>query len=72
VLARIGPRTVFGSPMRLAVVGTSGEWLAVISAALDNRVRGFVHRAKVRLLHVPVSLEVERETPLRARVLRIL
>jgi len=60
VLARIGPRTIFGSPIRLAVVGTTGEWLAVISAALGNRVRGFVHRSKVRLLHVPVSLEVDR------------
>jgi lipoprotein-anchoring transpeptidase ErfK/SrfK len=62
VLARIGPRTVFGSPVRLAVVGTSGEWLAVISAALGNRVRGFVHTSKVRLLHVPVSLEVDRSS----------
>jgi lipoprotein-anchoring transpeptidase ErfK/SrfK len=62
VLARVGPRTVFGSPMRLAVVGTSGEWLAVISAALGNRVRGYVHGSKVRLVHVPVSLEVDRSS----------
>jgi hypothetical protein len=67
VLARVGPRTVFGSPMRLAVIGTSGEWLAVISAALGNRVRGFVHRSKVRLVHVPVSLEVD----LSSRWLRV-
>ena len=59
VLARVGARTVFGSPMRLAVVGTSGEWLAVISAALGNRIRGFVHRSKVSLVHDPFSLEVD-------------
>jgi lipoprotein-anchoring transpeptidase ErfK/SrfK len=67
VLTRVGSRTVFGSPMTLAVVGTSGEWLAVISAALGNRVRGFVHRSKVRLVHVPVSLEVD----LSSRWLRV-
>lgn len=60
VLARVGRRTIFGSPARLAVVGESGDWLAVISAALDNQVRGFVHRSKVRLTHVPFSLEVDR------------
>jgi lipoprotein-anchoring transpeptidase ErfK/SrfK len=53
--------------MRLAIVGTSGEWLAVISAALGNRVRGFVHLSKVRLVHVPVSLEVD----LSSRWLRV-
>lgn len=62
VLARVGPRTVFGSPMRLAIVGTSGEWFAVISAALRNHVRGFVHRSKVRLQHVPLALEVDRSS----------
>jgi lipoprotein-anchoring transpeptidase ErfK/SrfK len=67
VLARVAARTVFGSPMRLAVVGESGEWLAVISAALGNRVRGFVHRSKVRLVHDPFSLEVD----LSARWVRV-
>jgi lipoprotein-anchoring transpeptidase ErfK/SrfK len=62
VLARVGTRTLFGSPTRLAVVGESGEWLAVISAALDNQIRGFVHRSKVRLAHVPVSVEVDRSS----------
>jgi lipoprotein-anchoring transpeptidase ErfK/SrfK len=60
IVARVGPHTVFGSPTRLAVVGESGDWLAVISAALGNRVRGFVHRSRVRLLHDPYSLEVDR------------
>src|SRR5262245_15714898 len=61
ILARAGPRTVFGSPMRLAVVGASGNWLAVISAALGgNRVRGFVYRPSVDLVHDPYSLEIDR------------
>jgi lipoprotein-anchoring transpeptidase ErfK/SrfK len=60
VLARVGTRTVYGSPNRLAVVGASGEWLAVISAALGNRVRGYVPRTRVRLVHVQYSLEVDR------------
>jgi lipoprotein-anchoring transpeptidase ErfK/SrfK len=62
ILARVGPRTVFGSPTRLAVVGESSEWLAVISAALGNRVRGFVHRSKVELVHVPYAIEIDRST----------
>jgi lipoprotein-anchoring transpeptidase ErfK/SrfK len=60
VFARVGARTVFGTPTRLAVVGSSGEWLAVVSAALGNRVRGFVHRSLVNLVHDPFSLEIDR------------
>jgi lipoprotein-anchoring transpeptidase ErfK/SrfK len=59
ILARVGSRTEFGSPMRLAVVGESGDWLTVISAKLGNRVRGFVLRSNVRLEHVPLSVEVD-------------
>ena len=62
ILARVGARTVFGSPPRLAVVGESGDWLAVISAKLGNRVRGFVLRSNVRVVHVPVSVEVDRSS----------
>ena len=62
VLARVGPRTAFGSPPRLAVVGESGDWLAVISAKLGNRVRGFVLRSNVRLVHVPFSVEVDQSS----------
>ena len=64
ILARIGTRTEFGSPTRLAVVGESGDWLAVISSVLGNRVRGFVLRSNVRLAHVPVSVEIDRSTRL--------
>ena len=60
ILARVGARTSFGSPTRLAVLGSAGDWLVVIPEALGNRVRGFVHRSKVRLVHVPFSLEVDR------------
>jgi lipoprotein-anchoring transpeptidase ErfK/SrfK len=60
VLARVRKRTLFGSPTRLAVVGESGDWLAVISATLGNRVRGYVRRVHVRLTHDPYSLEVDR------------
>jgi lipoprotein-anchoring transpeptidase ErfK/SrfK len=60
VLARLPARTIFGSPMRLAVVGESGDWLAVISAVLGNHARGFVHRSKVDLAHDPYSLEIDR------------
>jgi lipoprotein-anchoring transpeptidase ErfK/SrfK len=59
VLVRVGVRTEFGSPTKLAVVGNSGDWLAVISPALGNRVRGYVRRDRVRIAHDPYSLEVD-------------
>src|SRR5215211_2390678 len=60
IITRVGARTSFGSPTRLAVLGSVGDWLVVIPEALGNRVRGFVHRSKVRLVHDPFSLEVDR------------
>jgi lipoprotein-anchoring transpeptidase ErfK/SrfK len=62
VLARVGSRTEFGSPTRLAVVGEIGGWLAVISPMMGNRVRGFVQRSNVRLVHVAMSVEVDLST----------
>jgi L,D-transpeptidase-like protein len=59
ILARVRPRTEFRSPTRLAVVGESGDWLAVISSKLGNRTRGFVLRSDVRLKHVPFSVELD-------------
>jgi lipoprotein-anchoring transpeptidase ErfK/SrfK len=59
ILTRVGSRTEFGSPTRLAVVGQSGDWLAVISPKLGNRTRGFVLRSDVRLTHVPFSVELD-------------
>lgn len=67
VLTRVRMRTVFGSPMRLAVLGESGDWLGVISPKLGNRVRGYVRRSDVDLVHNPFSLEVD----LSARVLTV-
>jgi lipoprotein-anchoring transpeptidase ErfK/SrfK len=67
ILARAPARTVFGSPTRLAVLRESGDWLAVISARLGNRVRGYVYRPQVDLTHDPYSLEVDRS----ARVLTV-
>jgi lipoprotein-anchoring transpeptidase ErfK/SrfK len=64
ILARVGARTVFGSPTRLAVVGQSGDWLAVISGKLGNHVRGYVFRPQVDLTHDPYSLEVDRSARL--------
>lgn len=64
ILARARMRTVFGSPMRLAVVRESGDWLAVISAKLGNRVRGYVFRPRVGLVHDAFSLEVDRSARL--------
>jgi lipoprotein-anchoring transpeptidase ErfK/SrfK len=60
VLTRVRARTALGSPTRVAVLSDAGEWLVVIPEALGNRVRGFVHRSKVRLVHDPFSLEVDR------------
>ena len=59
ILTRVGSRTEFGSPTRLAVVGESGDWLAVISSKLGNRTRGFVLRSDIRLTHVPFSVELD-------------
>jgi lipoprotein-anchoring transpeptidase ErfK/SrfK len=64
ILARARTKTVFGSPTRLAVLGESRDWLAVISAKLGNRVRGYVYRRKVDLVHDPYSLEVDRSARL--------
>ena len=64
ILARARTRTVFGSPTRLAVLRESGDWLAVISARLGNRVRGYVFRPDVDLVHDAFSLEVDRSARL--------
>jgi lipoprotein-anchoring transpeptidase ErfK/SrfK len=44
------------------VVGEIGGWLAVISPMMGNRVRGFVQRSNVRLVHVAMSVEVDLST----------
>lgn len=59
LLATIAATTRFGSPTVLAVVGKRSGWLAVISDALSNGVRGWVRAGSVSLRHDPFALEVD-------------
>jgi hypothetical protein len=59
VLARVAARTEFGSAQTLAVAAKKGEWLAVRSPALGNTRLGWVSARSMRLLHRPLSLEVD-------------
>lgn len=45
-LVRVGPRTIFGSPVALGVVAVRGEWLKVTSEALANEHYGWVERGR--------------------------
>jgi len=44
VLARVGGRTEFGSPVVLGVAGRRGRWLGVVAAGLPNGKLGWVRR----------------------------
>ncbi len=59
ITARVGARTAFGSPTRLAVVQDRGGWVAVVSDALGNGVQGYARAADVRLARKPYVLEVD-------------
>ena len=59
VVAQLGAQTSFGSPTRLAVVGSRGKWLTVISTELPNGVHGFVRRSSVGLARHPYTLEID-------------
>jgi lipoprotein-anchoring transpeptidase ErfK/SrfK len=59
-LARIGPRTEFGSPSVLSVIRRRGAWLAVHAAQLPNGRAGWLPAAAVRLGAVDVSVHVDR------------
>jgi lipoprotein-anchoring transpeptidase ErfK/SrfK len=59
IIARVGSRTAFGSPTRLAVLQARGRWLAVISDVLRNGVRGYVRRSEVRLSRSPYLFEAD-------------
>ena len=59
VVTQIGAQTSFGSPTRLAVVGSRGNWLTVISTELPNGVHGFVRRSSVGLARHPYTLEID-------------
>jgi lipoprotein-anchoring transpeptidase ErfK/SrfK len=59
-VARVAPRTRFGSPTVLAVVGRRGGWLEVQAAELPNGRTGWVRAAAVRLGAVDLSIRVDR------------
>ena len=58
VVARIGPRTEFGSPRIFAVMRQRSGWLGVIAAQQPNGRLGWVPATKVRLVREPVRLRV--------------
>jgi hypothetical protein len=58
VVARLGPRTEFGSPRVLPVVRRRGAWLAVIATEMPNGHVGWIPGQGVRPVRVPVRLSV--------------
>jgi lipoprotein-anchoring transpeptidase ErfK/SrfK len=59
IMARVGSRTAFGSPTRLAVVQDRGGWVAVLSDVLGNGVQGYARASEVRLSRKPYVLEAD-------------
>jgi lipoprotein-anchoring transpeptidase ErfK/SrfK len=59
VVARIGTRTSFGSPTRLSVAGTRGNWVSVITTELPNGVHAYVQRARIGLSRHAYTLEID-------------
>ena len=59
VVARIGARTLFGTPAALGVVERRGHWLGVSTDALPNGRLGWIDARSVRLSSVVTSLRVE-------------
>jgi hypothetical protein len=59
VLAKIGARTEFGSPQTLAVVDGQGDWVGVLSPALENSQVGWARARQVKLLESPLKLDVD-------------
>lgn len=59
VVSQLGAQTSFGSPTRLAVVGSRGKWLTVISTELPNGVHGYVRRSSVGLARHAYTLEID-------------
>jgi lipoprotein-anchoring transpeptidase ErfK/SrfK len=58
VVARVGPRTEFGSPRVLPVVHRRDGWLGVIATERPNGELGWIRDAGVRFVRVPVRLSV--------------
>jgi lipoprotein-anchoring transpeptidase ErfK/SrfK len=59
VLAKVGARTEFGSPQTLAVVAGQGDWVGVLSPALENSQVGWARARQVELLESPLKLDVD-------------
>src|SRR5215475_8921951 len=59
IIARVGERTAFGSPTRLAVVEDLAGWVGVVSDELGNGVQGYVRAAEVRLARKSYVLEAD-------------
>lgn len=68
VLARVSPRTEFGSPQVLSVVARRAGWLQVISSELPDSRRGWLRAGHARLDATDWSLHVDRSA--RRLVLR--
>jgi lipoprotein-anchoring transpeptidase ErfK/SrfK len=58
VLARLGPKTEFGSPAVLWVVQRSGRWLGVVSPKAGNNRVGWIPASGVSLSRVTWELRV--------------
>lgn len=65
----LGSRTVYGGPLKLPVVRTSGEWLGVLTAAVPNGRLGWVRAKSGALTFGRVRLELE--TDLSRQMLRV-
>jgi hypothetical protein len=75
VMARVGPRTEFGSPRVLAVTARRGRWLRVTASERRNGEHGWIPDSAARLGSTDVWIRVDRsrrELTLRSgrRVLR--
>jgi hypothetical protein len=60
IVARVGRRTPFGSPLRLGVVRVRGDWLGVTTQLRPNGHLGWVRSARVRLSSTRLTLVLDR------------
>src|SRR4051794_31423835 len=58
VVARLGPKTQFGSQRVLPVVHRRGNWLGVIATEMPNGKVGWIRAGGLRFVRVPVRLKV--------------
>jgi lipoprotein-anchoring transpeptidase ErfK/SrfK len=59
IVAKVGARTEFGSPQTLAVVAGRGDWVGVLSPALENSQVGWARATQVKLQGSPLRLDVD-------------